>query len=140
VVESRRPSTVLAGPVGAVCIAGAFWLFAAAALSDAAYSASYEIQWTNFASWLIVGALVLAAIALIGAIVTIAKRRRDRAALSYFALIAAAWLVGLWSALVHARDVWATMPTGYVLSIVATVLIAIATWLAFRRERAGDVR
>src|SRR5688572_14797097 len=127
-------------PIAFVCLAGAFWLFAGAALADAVYSKTYEIQWTNFASWLLVGALVLAAVALLAGIVRLVKGRRDRASIACVVAIAAAWLVGLWSAFVHARDAWATMPSGYVLSIIATVLAAIATWLAFRRRAAGGVR
>lgn len=137
---SMHAAATVAGPIAAVCLAGALWFFAGASLSDAAYSKSYEIQWTNFASWFLVGALVLLAIVLVAAIFAIARGVRGRSAFAYLALVAVAWLVGLWSAFVHARDAWATMPTGYVLSVVATLLAAIATWLAFRRRVAGDVR
>ena len=43
-------------PVHAVLASSALPLFLGALLSDWAYSSSYEIQWTNFASWLIAGA------------------------------------------------------------------------------------
>ena len=40
-------------------------LFIGALLSDWAYSATYQIQWINFASWLIAGALVFTGLALL---------------------------------------------------------------------------
>src|SRR5690606_14347063 len=42
-------------PIHAVFLAGIIPLFAGALLSDIAYYRTYEIQWQNFASWLIAG-------------------------------------------------------------------------------------
>ena len=47
-------------------------------------------------------------------------------------LLAAAPL-GFVNALIHARDVWAMMPTGFILSIVVAVLACAATLLGFAR-------
>ena len=60
VTVEREPQRALhwVHPVHAVLLAGTVPLFLGAMLSDIAYSASYEIQWSNFASWLIVGGLV----------------------------------------------------------------------------------
>ena len=44
----------------------------------------------------------------------------------------AAWLVGLFNAFVHARDAWASMPNGLILSVVGAVLALVALWLGFR--------
>ena len=40
----------------------------------------------------------------------------------------------------HGRDAWAIMPTALVLSLLATVLALVATWLGFASVRAGEVR
>ena len=40
-------------------------LFVGAALSDWAYKTSYHIQWMNFSSWLIIGAMVFAILAIL---------------------------------------------------------------------------
>src|SRR3546814_6178832 len=64
------------GPFHAVFLAATTPLFLGALLSDIAYSKSYEIQWSNFASWLLVGAMVLASIALLCGIIEFFSGRR----------------------------------------------------------------
>jgi uncharacterized membrane protein len=133
----RRYSTVI-HPLHAVLLAGALPLFLGAALSDVAYARSYHIQWSNFASWLIAGGLVLAGIALIFAIVDLFRaERRARGVMLYGVVLLATWLVGFFNALMHARDAWASMPAGLVMSVVVVVLALVATWLAFSRPRSA---
>ena len=55
-------------PLHAMLLAGVFPPFLGALLSDIAYANSHQIQWQNFASWLIVGGLVFCAITLVFAI------------------------------------------------------------------------
>jgi uncharacterized membrane protein len=45
--------------------------------------------------------------------------------------------VEFFNALMHARDAWASMPGGLVLSVIGTVLVAIAVGLGFWTQRAG---
>ena len=45
-------------------------------LSDIAYSTTYQVQWTNFASWLIVGGLAFGGVALLLAIIDLARAER----------------------------------------------------------------
>ena len=75
VIVERRYSTVI-HPLHAVLLAGTVPLFLGAALSDAAYASTYEIQWNNFASWLIVGGLAFASIALLLAIIDLCRANR----------------------------------------------------------------
>ena len=84
-------------------------LFLGGLLSDWAYSASYEIQWTNFASWLIAGGLVFAGFALLWAFIDLLRgdRRWRGRPLIYFLVLLAAWVLGFVNALVHAKDAWA---------------------------------
>jgi uncharacterized membrane protein len=127
-------------PVHAVLLAGAFPLFLGAALSDAAYGKTYEIQWSNFASWLIAGGLVFAGLALVWALVDLLRpRRRASGGAVYAAVMGAVFVLGFYNALVHARDAWAVMPAGLVLSVVVTVLAAVAIGLGFRAT-AGDIQ
>ncbi|MDH5823642.1 hypothetical protein QFW77_11650 [Luteimonas sp. RD2P54] len=125
-------------PLQAFLLAGATPLFLGALLSDIAYASSYHIQWANFASWLIAGGLVLGAGALVWALVDLFRGdRRSGRPLIYAGLLLLTWILGFYDALVHARDAWAAMPTGLVLSALVTVLAAAATWLGFSRLRAG---
>ena len=118
----------------AFLLAAAFPLFLGALLSDHAYSTSYELQWSNFASWLVAGGMVFLGIASLLAIVDLI---RDRRSLLYFVLLLAGFVLGFINALVHARDAYAVMPTGLMLSLLVFVLVGAATWIAFAGLRAG---
>ena len=119
----------------AFLLAAAFPLFLGTLWSDYAYSTSFELQWSNFASWLVAGGMVFLGIALVFALVDLVRGRR---ALLYFILLLAAFVLGFINALVHARDAYAVMPTGLVLSLVVMVLVGVATWIAFAGLRAGE--
>jgi uncharacterized membrane protein len=127
-------------PLHAVLLAGAVPLFLGALLSDWAYSASYQIQWKNFASWLIVGGLVFAGFALLAALIGFFRGRRGRRSIAYVLLLLATFVLGFINALVHAKDAWATMPEGLVLSAIVTLLVLAATWLGFSTLRSGVTR
>ena len=128
-------------PVHAILLASTIPLFLGALLADWGYSTSYQIQWTNFASWLIAGGLVFAGLALAWAIIDSlrADRRRQRAWL-YPALILATFVVGFFNALVHAKDGWASMPAGFILSATVLVLAIAANWAAHSQAGTGDRR
>lgn len=121
----------------AAVLAGALPLFLGALLADYAYWSSYQIEWSNFASWLLVGAMVLTTIALACEIFGLFRGGRS---VLYIIVLAATWVVGLFDALHHARDAWGIMPTALVLSVIAAVLALVATWIGFASLRAGGAR
>jgi uncharacterized membrane protein len=128
-------------PLHAVLVAGSLALFAGATLSDLAYAATYHVQWTNFASWLIAGALLLAGMALLFTLVDLVRAHRRVPGFGVYALVVlGTWAVGFINALVHARDAWASMPMGLVLSVITTLLAALATWLGFSARNTGVPR
>jgi uncharacterized membrane protein len=130
IIESRYSEAI--HPLHAILLAGIVPLFMGAALSDAAYASTYEIQWNNFASWLIVGGLIFSGIALVFAIVDLCRaRRRARGIGLYVAILLLTWVLGFFNALMHARDAWASMPTGLILSIIVAVLACLAAWFGF---------
>ena len=127
------------GPLHATLLAGTVPLFLGALLSDIAYFRSYQIQWSNFASWLIAGGLVFCGLALLFALVNLLRARpRSGRPLVYFLLLLATWLLGFINGLEHAKDAWATMPAGLVLSAIVTVLACVATWIGLTNLRTGD--
>ena len=127
-------------PFHAFLLAGAVPLFLGALLSDITYARSYQIQWANFASWLLAGALVFAGLALLWAVIDLVRgERRGGRPLVYVLLLLAIWVLGFIDALVHARDAWGIMPTALVLSVIVTVLACVATWVGFSRLRTGGV-
>src|SRR3546814_21117382 len=74
--EISRTPAAFVHPAHAVLLAGGLPLFLGGLLSDIGYAASYQIQWTNFASWLIAGALVFSGFALLWALVDLIRARR----------------------------------------------------------------
>jgi uncharacterized membrane protein len=143
VADHRRAlAGVAIHPVHAFLLAGSVPLFLGTLLSDITYSRSYEVQWSNFASWLLVGALVFAGLALLWALIELLRgdRRWRGRPLIYFLVLLAAWIVGFIDALVHAEDAWAKMPQALILSLIVTVLAFAAAWLGFSTLRTGDVR
>ena len=128
------------GPLHAMLLAGSVPLFLGALLSDIAYFNSYQIQWSNFAAWLIAGGLVFCGLALLFALVNLirAERKGGRATL-YFVLLLATWVLGLINAFEHAKDAWAVMPSGLVLSVIVTALATAAAWTGLSNLRSGGV-
>ena len=104
-------------------------LFLGALLSDWAYSNSHQTQWVNFAAWLIAGGLLIAGPALLWGAIDVLRSsdNRYRQGLIYLTLLLSAFVVGVINALVHAKDGWAAMPTGLILSAVVVVLAATAS-------------
>ncbi len=135
--DRTRPGAI--HPFHAVFLAGTTPLFLGAMLSDIAYAQTYQVQWTNFASWLIAGGLVFGGVVLLLALVDLVRAgHRGGRQLVYFVLVLATWVLGFINALVHAKDAWGAMPAGLVLSVVVTVLACLATWIGFSGFRPGD--
>lgn len=110
-------------------------LFSAGLVADIAYLRTAEIQWTNFAAWLIVGALVFggvaAAWALASLVIALRSPQRTRR-LIYFGVLAAMWLLGLVNAFKHSQDGWSSVGAlGVILSILCTVLALVAGVMAY---------
>lgn len=140
-VASTRTVYRSPGPLHAILLAGAVPLFLGALLSDIAYYKTYEIQWANFASWLIAGGLLFCGLALLFAIANLigADRKAGRPVL-YFVLLLVTWVLGLVNAFEHGKDAWAVMPAGLVLSAVVTLLSCVAAWIGLTGVRLGGVK
>lgn len=118
------------GPLHTILLAGTVPLFLGALLSDITYYNSYQIQWNNFASWLIAGGELFCGLTLLFALVNLLRApRKAGLPLVYFLLLLATWVLGLVNAFEHAKDAWASMPAGLVLSVIVTVLACVATWV-----------
>lgn len=127
------------GPLHAILLAGTVPLFLGALLSDITYYQTYQIQWSNFASWLIAGGLVFCGLAVLFALVNLirADRKAGRPVV-YLVLLVVTWALGLVNAFEHAKDAFATMPSGLILSALTTLLIAVTAWLGLTSIRSGE--
>lgn len=131
VVNDDRIHYLRLNPLHGVLLAATIPLFFGALLSDIAYASSYQIQWSNFASWLIVGGLVFGGGALLWAIANLMFTSRRSGYGIYPALLAVTWILGFCNSLIHAKDAWAIMPTSIVLSVIVVLLACASTWIGF---------
>jgi uncharacterized membrane protein len=127
-------------PLHAIFLAFPFPMFLGALLSDLAYYASHQVQWTNFAAWLIAGGVLLGVPALLWALLEAVRLRRARSGrpMAYLLALLGMWVLGFVNALVHAKDAWATMPEGLWLSLVVALLALAASWIGYSGLRVGE--
>ena len=131
-----RSSAQGANAIHAVLIGGTAALFMGVLLADLAYSSTYEIQWKNFASWLLVGGLVLCGLTLLLVFVEAARRSpRERRSVLLVIILLATWILGFIDALIHAKDAWASMPAATIVSVITAALALAATWLVLTGSR-----
>ena len=140
-VSTPRAFRCTPSPLHATLLAGTVPLFLGALLSDIAYSNSFQIQWSNFAAWLIAGGLVFCGLALLFALVNLIKAHpKSGRPLIYFLLLLCTWVLGLVNAFEHAKDAMATMPYGLVLSVIVTLLACVTTWVGLTGLRSGETK
>ena len=140
-VAAHHYHPVRPGPLHALLLAGSVPLFIGGLLSDIAYYQTMQIQWANFAAWLIAGALLLSGLTLLFALGNLfGARFRGRRPAAYFLLLLLAWVLGLVNAFEHAKDAWAVMPAGLILSVIVSVLSLVAAWIGLSNLRSEVVR
>jgi uncharacterized membrane protein len=128
-------------PLHAFLLAAPVPLFLGGFLSDLAYGSTPEPQWSNFAAWLIAGAMVFAGFALLWALIALLRARAGRSGRAVvFVLLLAVFVLGLVDSFVHARDAYAIMPAAPILSAIVTVLSGAAAWLGFAGLRSGETK
>lgn len=140
VMEVARPYARPIHAAHAMLLAFPLSFFLGALVSDLAYWNTFQIQWANFSSWLIVGGLLGGGFAMLWALIDLIRfrRRRSRRPLIYFLALLAMFIVGFVNELVHAKDAWAIMPEGLYLSIVTALLALVASWIGFSGYRSTE--
>jgi uncharacterized membrane protein len=119
-------------------LGGTVPLFLGALLSDIAYYKTYQIQWSNFASWLIAGGLLFCGLALLGALLRLVRaEQKSGRPVVVVVLLVVTFLLGLVNAFQHAKDAWAAMPAGLILSIVVALLICVTAWMGLNPQSGG---
>ncbi|MBD8494306.1 hypothetical protein IFR09_26105 [Pseudomonas syringae] len=140
-VTDHPPYRSVPGPLHGILLGGTVALFLGALLNDIAYYNTQQIQWSNFASWLIAGGLLFAGLTGLFAIANLLRaEHKGGRALAYLLVLLATWLLGLLNAFEHAKDAWAIMPLGLILSVIVTLLAVIAAWTGFTNLRSGGAR
>jgi uncharacterized membrane protein len=125
-------------PLHVFLLGGADAFLVSGFLSDWAYFSTNEIQWKNFASWLLMGGLVFAGFALLWALVDLFRADQHWARrIIYFLLLLTAWILAFIDELIHAKDAWASMPEALIVSAIVAVLAIAATGLGLSTMGAG---
>ena len=135
-LSSQMHSRAL-GRFDAFLVAAMVPLFIAALIADYAYWTSFQVEWSNFASWLVAGGLVFGAAALVFAASDVSLDGGKGKSLVYSLLLLLTWLLGFINAFVHARDAWAVMPSGLVLSLVVALLACVTAFVGFAHLPGG---
>lgn len=126
---SRGVSAAL-HPLHGILLAFPVALFPGALAADVTYLNSSEMQWSNFAAWLIAGGLVFTGLALAWTLARVILRRAGSRWLA--AIMAALFVVGLVNAFQHSHDGWSSVGTsGLVLSVISTLLALAAGWIGY---------
>ncbi|PNU02278.1 DUF2231 domain-containing protein [Novosphingobium guangzhouense] len=126
---SRNAPTAL-HPLHGILLAFPVALFPGALAADATYLNSSEMQWSNFAAWLIAGALVFTGLSLAWALVRAVMRYTGSRGLAI--ILGALFVVGLINAFQHSHDGWSSVgTTGLALSVISTVLALAAGWIGY---------
>ena len=126
-------------PLYAIILGFIFPLSLCALLSDWRYSFTYEIQWINFADWLVAGSLIGGGLALLWTLIeiTLAGRWSHRPSGLAALLLLLFFVVQFVNALIHSKDAYATMPAALILSVITTLLALAAAWLGLRSTHRG---
>lgn len=103
--------------------------FVAAWIFDILYIKTFQIMWTDAASWLIAIGLLIAIIPRLIHLMQVFVTQRHRtsgAEKFHFWLWLVAIVLAIFNAFVHSRDAYAVVPSGVFLSTAVVILLLIA--------------
>ena len=141
-MDQRRAVPRASATIHAILLGFITPLALAALLSDWRFSTTYEIQWLNMADWMVTGSLLGGGLALAWTLIerTVQRRWRDRPSGIALLLLVIFMIVQFINALTHAKDNYATMPMGLVLSLITTLIAIAAAWTGLRTINGEIVR
>ena len=116
--------------------------FTAAWIFDILYLKSFQIMWTDAASWLIAIGLVLAIVPRLINLMQVWFTQRPLATAAvkiHFWLWLLAIVLAIFNAFVHSRDAYAVVPLGVILSTAVVALLLIANVQLALRTRKGVI-
>ena len=116
--------------------------FTAAWIFDILYLKSFQIMWTDAASWLIAIGLMLAIVPRLINLVQVWFTQRPLATAAvkiHFWLWLLAIVLAIFNAFVHSRDAYAVVPLGVILSTAVVALLLIANVQLALRTRKGVI-
>ncbi|MBA4090987.1 MAG: hypothetical protein C0494_10375 [Sphingobium sp.] len=127
---------VRAHPVHGILSAYPLAFFTAAFVADIAYANSAQMQWANFAVWLITGGLLMGVLAAFAGIVdALLYKGTRRRSWPHSIGVLLMMILALFNAFIHSRDGWTSVvPTGLILSAIVSVLALVTSWMGYSLE------
>lgn len=127
---------VRAHPVHGILSAYPLAFFTAAFVADIAYANSAQMQWANFAVWLITGGLLMGVLAAFAGIVdALLYQGPRRRSWPHSVGVLLMMILALFNVFIHSRDGWTSvMPTGLILSAIVSVLALVTSWMGYSLE------
>lgn len=119
-------------PVHCLLLAFPIALFPSGLVSDITYLNTTEMQWSNFAAWLIAAGTMFAGLIVVW-ILLASLRNWDQQRVRLI-LAVLMFFAGLVNSFQHSRDGWSSVgPFGLALSILSALLALILGWITYRR-------
>jgi uncharacterized membrane protein len=140
--DPRSAAKLRGRPIQRLLVSFSAAYFTGALVTDLAYWQTLNVLWERFSIWLIVAGLVLAGLAAVTYVVSLASSRQiDRPTWPGVVGYAMAVLLSVVNAFVHSRDAYtAVVPTGLILSglvVVVLLLTAMVGSASADRSRVG---
>lgn len=137
------PARVRVYPVHAILSAYPLAFFTGALIADITYANTAQMQWSNFAIWLITGGLIFGVLAVIAGIVdaTMNKGASNRRPWPHSVGVLLMMICALINAFIHSRDAWTSVvPVGLALSVIVTLLALATSWMGYSLGSRQEVR
>jgi uncharacterized membrane protein len=134
--DSRRSTVRIVGnPLHPLLASIPFTCFTGALLTDIAYWRSANMQWANFAAWLLAAGLFVAVFAVIVGVIDFLSDRRVRdLGLTWMYACGNALALGLEivNSFIHSRDAYTSVvPMGLILSVLAVMIMLATGWMGW---------
>ena len=98
---------------------------------DIAYARTADMQWANFADWLLTLGLIVSVFVVIAGVIDFfgdGRIRRLKPAWIHAVGNAIALAIAILDAFVHTRDAYGQMPLGLILSALVVLILAVTGW------------
>jgi uncharacterized membrane protein len=131
--DNPRSTVKVAGhPIHPMLVPFPIACYVGALLSDIAYAGTAEMQWSNFAAWLLAfGVLTTVLAAIAGGIDFLAARRIRELRPAWIHVVGnvTVLVLAIFNCLVHTHDAWTSVvPTGLTLSIITVLILVVTGW------------
>jgi len=131
--DNPRSTVKVAGhPIHPMLVPFPIACYVGALACDIAYAETAEMQWSNFAAWLLaIGVLMTVLAAIAGAIDFLVEPRVRRLRPAWIHAVGnvIVLVLAIFNSLVHTHDAWTSVvPTGLTLSAITVVLLLVTGW------------